>query len=70
MTFLIEYMDGLMQDFSNSSAVAMELLQSCAKPSIFNNRSQQWSTVGDFGLNSGNLSWYIILMDKNFILSN
>ena len=29
-----EYFDGLVQDCSNSSAVAMELLQSCTKPSI------------------------------------
>ena len=28
------YIDGLVQDFSNSIALAMELLQSCAKPSI------------------------------------
>ena len=27
--------DGLVQDCSNSSALAMELLQSCIKPSIF-----------------------------------
>ena len=29
-----EYLDGLVQDCSNSSALAMELLQSCTKPSI------------------------------------
>ena len=29
-----EYMDGLVQDFSNSIANALELLQSCTKPSI------------------------------------
>ena len=29
----MEYIDGLVQDRSNSSALAMELLQSCAKPS-------------------------------------
>ena len=29
-----EYIDGLVQDCSNSSALAMELLQSCAKPRI------------------------------------
>ena len=29
------YMDGLVQDCSNSSALAMELLQSCTKPWIF-----------------------------------
>ena len=29
------YIDGLVQDCSNSSALAMELLQSCAKPSIY-----------------------------------
>ena len=28
------YIDGLVQDCSNSSALAMELLQSCIKPSI------------------------------------
>ena len=28
------YVDGLVQDCSNSSANALELLQSCAKPSI------------------------------------
>ena len=30
-----EYIDGLVQDCSNSSALAMELLQSCAKPPIW-----------------------------------
>ena len=29
------YIDGLVQDCSNSIANALELLQSCAKPSIF-----------------------------------
>ena len=29
-----EHIDGLAQDSSNSSSLAMELLQSCAKPSI------------------------------------
>ena len=31
---MILYIDGLVQDCSNSSALAMELLQSCTKPSI------------------------------------
>ena len=30
----MEYSDGLMQDYSNSIANALELLQSCTKPSI------------------------------------
>ena len=30
----MEYIDGLVQDCSNSSALAMELLQSYTKPSI------------------------------------
>ena len=30
----LSYIDGLVQDCSNSSALAMELLQSCTKPSI------------------------------------
>ena len=29
-----DYVDGLVQDCSNSSALAVELLQSCTKPSI------------------------------------
>ena len=29
------YIDGLVQDCSNSIALAMELLQSCTKPSIY-----------------------------------
>ena len=29
------YIDGLVQDGSNSSALAIELLQSCTKPSIW-----------------------------------
>ena len=33
-------MDNLAQDYSNSSALAMELLQSCDKPSI-------WRLVAD-----------------------
>ena len=31
--------DGLVQDCSNSSGLAMELLQSCTKPSMY---SSQW----------------------------
>ena len=30
-----QHIDGLVQDCSNSSASAMELLQSCTKPSIY-----------------------------------
>ena len=29
------YIDGLVQDCSNSSALAMELLQSCTEPPIY-----------------------------------
>ena len=32
---IIGYLDGLVQDCRNSSALAMELLQSCTKPSIW-----------------------------------
>ena len=34
-SFPSEYSDGLAQGCSNSSALAMELLQPCAKPSIW-----------------------------------
>ena len=40
--YLMPYIDGLVQDCSNSIALAMELLQSCMKPSIYfieNNRT-------------------------------
>ena len=37
------YIDGLVQDYSNSSALAMELLQSCAKPSICTEQSRTQS---------------------------
>ena len=33
-TWQVDYINGLMQDCSNSSASAVELLQSCTKPSI------------------------------------
>ena len=33
--FMYTYIDGLVQDCSNSSALAMELLQSCTKPSLY-----------------------------------
>ena len=33
-----QYIDGLAQDCSNSSALAMELLQSCTKPSILSGK--------------------------------
>ena len=33
--FLGYYIDGLVQDCSNSSALAMELLQSCTEQSIY-----------------------------------
>ena len=40
-----EYIDGLVQDCSNSSALAMELLQSCTKPLIYGSITKQ--NVGD-----------------------
>ena len=35
MFFTSKYIDGLVQDCSNSSALAMELLQSCTEPLIY-----------------------------------
>ena len=52
--------DGLVQDCSNSSALAMELLQSCTKPStyqstsflVFNHKEQRYrSAVATKGTN-------------------
>ena len=36
--YCLDKIDGLVQDCSNSSALAMELLQSCSKESIIYNR--------------------------------
>ena len=33
--FFFKYIDGLVQDCSNSTALAMELLQFCTEPSIY-----------------------------------
>ena len=35
VTILMTYIDGLVQDCSNSIANALELLQSCTKPYIY-----------------------------------
>ena len=40
-----------MQDCSNSSALAMELLQSCTKPSILGLPQCQWSNPEGYGAN-------------------
>ena len=34
-TDLVKYIDGLVQGWSNSSALAMKLLKSCVKPSMY-----------------------------------
>ena len=40
-----EYIDGLVQDCSNSIALAMELLQSCIKPSMYWHRKETLNTM-------------------------
>ena len=42
-----EYFNGLVQDCSNSSALAMELRQSCSKPSIYTWQSLSWILEDD-----------------------
>ena len=37
----LDHLDGLVQDCSNSSALAMELLQSCTKPLIWGHIDEQ-----------------------------
>ena len=46
------HIDGLVQDYSNSSALAMELLQSCTKPLICFIVYGKWKqqSVGPFPL--------------------
>ena len=39
-THIFPYIDGLAHDCSNSIALAMELLQYCAKPSIYESGSK------------------------------
>ena len=43
--FLYHYIDGLVQDCSISSALAMEILQSCTKPSIWYYADQRLSAI-------------------------
>ena len=38
-----KYIHGLVQDCNNSSALAMELLQSCTKPLIYRSTSTTWT---------------------------
>ena len=40
---MMVYLNGLVQDCSNSSALAMELLQSCIKTSIYQRYTLKWS---------------------------
>ena len=41
----VKYIDVLVQDCSNSIALAMELLQSCAKPSIYSTPQKDHKTL-------------------------
>ena len=49
------HIDGLVQDCSNSSALAMELMQSCVKPSLYGmiQITKSHAIAGD------NLIWYV-----------
>ena len=49
------YIDGLAQGYGNFSALAMELSQSCSKPSIFNK----------YMLQGGVKVWYVC---KHFVI--
>ena len=44
---VVEYIDGLVQDCSNSIADALELLQSCTKPSILSVMSPSYFQARD-----------------------
>ena len=48
------YIDGLVQGCSNSIANALELLQSCTKPSIFG------ESLHDYFADTGAIVWYEI----------
>ena len=41
------HVDGLVQDCGNSSALAMELLQSCTKPSMYSYRKPVFTSWDD-----------------------
>ena len=45
-----ENTDGLVQDCSGSNVLAMELLQSCAKPSPLNTSDRHGGPVGGVGM--------------------
>ena len=52
------YIDGLVQDYSNSSVLAMELLQSCAKPSIY----AEWLKPPRH--QSQSITWWLVITDE------
>ena len=55
LLFRWHHIDGLVQHCSNSSALAMELLQSCAKPSLY--LCKQWLKLGP---GDAPVSWVLI----------
>ena len=60
------YMDGLVQDCSNPSALAMELLQSCTKPSILLNDCQ--SCYVEWNIHSlVNWTWTVFGVDISLL---
>ena len=54
-----QYIYGLVHDCSNSSALAMELLQSCTKPSI--SYTSAIIFKHDFYILSHNIGWLVII---------
>ena len=46
-----EYIDGFVQDCSNSIANALELQQSCTKPSIYIMQQSENMSTGSYGKN-------------------
>ena len=71
--FFSLYIDDLVQDFSISSALAMEILQSCTKPSIWGSiyasQGRNWaniiSNIGHLGIYN---NWVILGLSNGLLL--
>ena len=70
LLFVRHYINGLVQDCSNSSVLAMELLQSCIKPSIsfqkFVETETQWLLFVGQHFQINFLKWKMVYFDSNF----
>ena len=65
----MSHVDGLVQDCSNSSALAMELLQSCTKPSMYGFGWITWNHRIIFFFLRGKFTYGTAVAETQFLIS-